>query len=123
MIMHLLPLGGGLLLNVIHVPIPFIGLFITLFLPFVGGVVAPFVFWHVKKDESTYLNAVGKEVVNFQITAALIGVVDVILCGVCIGFPLLYATRIAVAVLVILAAVAANRGEFYRYPYILRLIK
>lgn len=108
MVMHLLPLSG---LVLVWTHIPFL------------NVIAPLVLWLVKKDTSPYLDAVGKEVINFQITVGIAGIVGFLLCFVCIGIPLLIALAIAMVVLIVLAAIDANKGKFYRYPYILRLIK
>ncbi len=45
------------------------------------------------------------------------------LCFVLIGIPLLAGLYIANVVFVIVAAMRANDGLPYRYPYILRLVK
>ena len=65
----------------------------------------------------------GKEAVNAQISVTLYGIGAVILCFLLIGFPLVAGLYVANFVLVIVAAIAANDGKAYRYPFILRLVK
>lgn len=86
-------------------------------------IIAPLVIWLLKRDTSAFVDDQGKEAVNAQISVTIYGFVAGVLCVVLIGFPLLIGLWIADLVLVIIAAVAANEGRAYRYPFILRLIK
>ena len=86
-------------------------------------IIVPLVIWLVKKDSSAFLDDQGKEAVNAQISFTIYMFVAAVLCLILIGFVLLVALWIADIVLVIVAAIAANEGKAYRYPYILRLIK
>lgn len=52
-----------------------------------GNIIAPLILWLLKKEDHPYLNAQGKEVLNFQITLSLAGLV--------IGLLLLVITGIA----------------------------
>lgn len=90
-----------------------------LFTNFVG----PLVLWLIKKDESKFVDNQGKEALNFQITLAIGWVIAGVLSFACIGLILLPAIGIANIVFSIIAAVAANKGETYRYPVCLRLVK
>lgn len=85
--------------------------------------IGPLVVWLIKKDTMPFVNDQGKEALNFHIT--LIITLLVLSPTICIGigFFLLPAIGIAALVLVIIAAVKANGGEAYRYPFTLRLIK
>lgn len=99
--MHLLPLSGLLLAKI----------------PFVG-IIAPLVLWLIKKDQSPYLDAVGKEVLNFQINLNVLVLVGILMCvvpGIIIA--------IAGLVMIVIAAVKTQGGEFYRFPWIIRVIK
>ena len=102
LVMHLLQLSGILLAKI----------------PFVG-IVAPLILWLVKRNESPYLDAVGKEVINFQINlgvAVFVGLLACIVPGIIIG--------IGGLVLVVIAAMKTNEGgPIYRYPWIYRVIK
>jgi uncharacterized Tic20 family protein len=66
----------------------------------------------------------GKEALNFQITALIACLICIPLNFVfCLGAILILAIQIARIVLGIIATMAANRGEAYRYPLTVRLIK
>lgn len=95
------------------------------------GFVAGLVVYLIYKDRSHYLKEQGAEAFNFQITV-LIGIV----AGSIITFVLALVTGgllafvnlgflawVAGLVLAIVAGLAANRHENYRYPFALRLLK
>ena len=82
-----------------------------------GNVVGPLIIYLIKKDEFEFVNDQGKEVLNFQITWSLILLVSAILIFVGIGILLLVGFGIAWFVLVIVGTVAANNGQYYRYPF------
>lgn len=90
-----------------------------LFTNFIG----PLVLWLIKKDEDKFVDSQGKEALNFQITVILASLVSGILSAICIGVVLAIAVGICDIVFCILASVAASKGEDYRYPVCLRLIK
>lgn len=91
-------------------------------IPF-GNIIGPLVVWLIKKDEMPFVDDQGKESLNFQITVIIAVFVCFLLMFILIGFLLLPIVGIAALVLIILAAVKANQGEAYRYPFALRLIK
>ncbi|ODU45622.1 MAG: orotate phosphoribosyltransferase [Lysobacteraceae bacterium SCN 69-123] len=88
-----------------------------------GNLLGPLIVWLVKKDTMPFVADQGKEALNFNITVFIAAFVSGILTLVLIGFLLLIVVGIAWLVLTILAALAANKGETYRYPFTLRLIK
>jgi len=92
----------------------------------VVGFLAPLVIWLIKRTESPYVDHHGKEALNFQITVLLAATaLSVVMCIPLVGLvaiPLLFALGIANIVFSILAAVKANDGELYRYPFTLRLV-
>ncbi len=67
------------------------------------------------KDQST-------EALNFQITATL-GYLVALVILLIIPIPLHLLVWIGVIVFAVLGALAANKGETYRYPFALRLVK
>lgn len=91
----------------------------------VPGIIVAVIFWQVKKGESAFLDDHGREAVNFWISVLLyslviIPLVAVLSCG--LG-ALLYIPMFIIALIaVIQATMAANRGEFYRYPMTIRLV-
>lgn len=106
--MHLLPLAGMLLMS-FSIPL--------------RNIVAPLILWLIKKDQSPYLDAHGKEVLNFQINVGVLSLVCFVLFVICIGVPMLFALYITALVLMVMAAIQVSEGKFYRYPWIYRVIK
>ena len=91
-------------------------------IPF-AGIIVPLILWQMKKDESEYIDYHGKESVNFQLTMAIAFIICFILSFVLIGIPMLIALAIYFLVIVIIAAIKANDGVHYQYPFSFRLIK
>lgn len=78
--------------------------------------------WLLKKDESPYISEQAREALNFQITLLIAYLIAGVLVFVLIGFLLFFLVWLANIVFSIMAAVAASKGENYRYPISLRLI-
>src|SRR5450759_2309110 len=91
--------------------------------PIIIGFVAPLVIWLIYKDRGRYVADQAKEALNFQITVTIAATISSILIFAIIGLVLLPIVLIAALVLMIMAAIAANKGEAYRYPVSLRLVK
>lgn len=87
--------------------------------------IVPLIVWLVNKDkpEKAFLNEHSKEALNFQITLLIAYFVSGILMMVLIGFLTYAVAWIGCIVFSVLAGLAANKGESYRYPISLRLIK
>lgn len=92
------------------------------FIPF-GNLVAPLVLWQMKKNESAYVDYHGKEALNFQLSLLLYGLIAAILVLVVIGFVLVWVLIIYSVIIVIIAGIKANEGEYYKYPLNIRFIK
>jgi uncharacterized Tic20 family protein len=91
--------------------------------PFVGVVLGPLILWLIKGKEHPFIDACGRESLNFQISMLIYSaILSVTLC-IGIGFVLLPALWALDAILVLVAAVKANGGVVYRYPASLRLIR
>ncbi|MGS2641634.1 DUF4870 domain-containing protein [Streptosporangium sp. LJ11] len=84
--------------------------------------VGPLVLYLAKKDESPYVRDQAAEALNFQLTVLIVYFVSWILAFVLIGFVLMFFLWVASIVMAIVAAVAANRGERYRYPMNIRFV-
>ena len=85
--------------------------------------IVPLVIWLSQRDRSAFVGDHAKEALNFQISLfiwAAIGGLLVLLCG--LGLIVLFAIPIVMIVGCILAAIAGNRGQYYRYPATFRLI-
>ena len=89
----------------------------------VSGFIGALIIWLIKKDQSEFVSDQGKEALNFQITMLIAFMVSWILMFVLIGLLLMPLLLIANLVFCILAGVAASKGERYRYPFALRLVK
>lgn len=94
-----------------------------------GWFLGPLIIWLVKKDTMPFVNDQAKEALNFNITIAIVFIILTILSvatlgiGLVIALPLMFIIGIAALVLIIMAAMKANEGKVYRYPFALRLIK
>jgi uncharacterized Tic20 family protein len=97
------------------------------------GFVVPLIIWLVKKDQSRFVDDQAKEALNFQVsvliaTALLVSVGGVIALvtlglGAFLVAPAGLALAIYAVVMPIVAAIRSNKGELYRYPLTLRLIR
>jgi uncharacterized Tic20 family protein len=94
-----------------------------------GGIllsfVAPLIVWAMYKDRDEFLKDQSTEALNFQISVLIAYVAALILAGVTLGLLSLLPMLVWVANLIfcIIGGMAANRGERYRYPIALRLVK
>lgn len=96
--------------------------FLGCLIPF-GSLIGPLLVWQLKKDADPFIDDQGKEALNFQISVALAGLVCVLLMVVIIGFLLIWVVIIGAVILMIIAAIKANEGQAYRYPFCWRIIK
>ncbi|SFW81508.1 DUF4870 domain-containing protein [Chitinophaga sancti] len=120
-----------------------IGMTIGWFSP-VGNIIAVLILWLIKRDQSSLLNAMGKEALNFQITMSiLVLIVNFIffILSAMWTFSTFFWTSyssgfhfsafkgrnnivfIINLIFSIIAAVRANNGELYRYPFSWRIVK
>ena len=114
MFAHLSALAGGLLTSAI------------------GGwgfFLGPLVIWLMKKDTMPFVADQAKEALNFNITVSAVFLALLVLSlltlgiGFVITLPIMLIVGIAALVLIIMAAIKANNGIAYRYPFTVRLIK
>jgi uncharacterized protein len=88
------------------------------------AIVPTLIMWLVKRDKSPFVDDHGREAMNFQISllvyalAAL--VLSIVTCGA--GMVLYIPIYILGIVGMILASVAANKGQYYRYPMTIRFL-
>jgi len=91
-------------------------------LPF-GNILGPLVVWLAKRDQSTFVALHAKEALNFNITFLL----GALVCGLLLVFSIgiLFGAMLFVfwLVMTIIAALNANEGAAYRYPFTVRLVK
>ena len=95
----------------------------------IGFFVGPLVIWLMKKDTMPFVADQAKEALNFAITVSLAFLALLILTvmtlgiGAVLSIPLMLIVGVIALVLVIIAAIKANEGVAYRYPFALRLVK
>jgi len=87
--------------------------------PFAG--IAPLVLWLARRDTSPFDDDHGREVVNMSITGLILFGVAAVTAG--IGMILLVPWVIVSLIGVIRGAIAANNGEYFRYPMTFRFIQ
>ncbi len=75
------------------------------------------------KDDRQIINTHAKEALNFHITFMIAVVICGMLSVILIGFLLLPVVAIGAMILAIKAALRANEGELYEYPFCLRFVK
>lgn len=88
-------------------------------------VIPALIMWLIRRDRSPYLDDHGREAVNFQISLVLYAVIIIPIIGLltCAVGWLLYLPLYVLAIVgMIKAAIAANRGEYYRYPATIRFL-
>jgi len=93
-----------------------------LIVPF-GGIILPVVLWQTQKDKMPALDAHGKMVVNWMISALIYGAVSVVLMLVLVGFLTIFAVAILHIVFPIIGAIKANNGELWEYPLTIKFLK
>lgn len=88
-----------------------------------GNVIGPLIIWVIKKDEDAFVDATGKEVLNFQISMSIYALICTLLIMVFIGIILLPIVIIANIIYTIIAAIKANEGHIYEYPFSIKFFK
>lgn len=86
------------------------------------GVLGPAIIYFVKGQSSPFVRAHAVEAINFNLTVLIGIVVGVVLVFVIIGLVLLPVIGIFYLVCTIRGAMAASRGELYRYPLTIRFV-
>lgn len=88
-----------------------------------GHIGGPLVMWLIKKDSSPFVADQALEALNFQITFTIAMLISIVLIFVLVGILTTAVLGVAWLVLIVVAAVKANEGTRYRYPFTLRLVK
>ncbi|MBA3961047.1 MAG: DUF4870 domain-containing protein [Chthoniobacterales bacterium] len=93
------------------------------FIHFPGHIIPPLIVWLAKRHDSPEIDAHGKEALNFQISMLIYNAVALVFCLILVGFVFLAILWVLNAVFVIIAAIQASDGKFYRYPMTIRFIQ
>jgi uncharacterized Tic20 family protein len=93
----------------------------------VGGIVAGFlpalVGYLVLRDRGPFIRHHTATALNFQITLAIVLAIGIITSLAGIGLLVVLAAQILSIIFTIMAAVAANRGQFYSYPLTIPFVR
>lgn len=87
------------------------------------GFLGPLLIMLIKGPESPRVRSAAVESLNFEITYIISMLASVLLMFIVVGFITIFIFPIIWLVLRILASVAASRGEDYRYPINIRMVK
>lgn len=93
----------------------------------VGGIIfyflSPLLGYIILRDRSTFVRENSRNALNFQLTMLIAYVAGTILTIVFIGILVIIAAAVVNIIFSILAAVAANKGETYKYPLSIAFVK
>ncbi len=87
------------------------------------SIIGPIIVWLLKKDESAFVDANGKQAINFQLSIIIYSIGSAILLIIGIGLILLFAIGIFAFIMIVVASIKAANGEIFQYPLSLQLLK
>ena len=85
--------------------------------------IAPLIVWLIFRERSAFVDAEGKKALNFGILAVIVYIVGAVLAIIIIGVFISLAMFIVAVIFGIQAAIKNNKGESYKYPFTLNLVK
>ena len=88
-----------------------------------GSVIVPVILWMIWRDKDPYIDEMGREATNFQLSMVLYYIISFVLCFIIIGFFLITAAFIFHIAFIVIGSIQSSRGNHYRYPMIIRFIK
>jgi uncharacterized Tic20 family protein len=86
------------------------------------GLIGPLIIYLVNGEKDPYVRHHSSEALNFQLTLLIAYLVSAVLILVLIGLLMFLVVWVLAIVWGIQAAIAANRGEWYRYPVSIRFV-
>jgi uncharacterized protein len=89
----------------------------------ITGFLGPLILYLVLEDSKSFAKEHAREALNFQITLIIGFIVSGILALILIGILFMVVLGLLDLIFCILAAVAANNEQEYRYPFSIRFIK
>nr|WP_263314914.1 DUF4870 domain-containing protein [Mammaliicoccus sp. Marseille-Q6498] len=85
--------------------------------------VAPLIIWLIKRENSSFVDKIGKDFLNFYISYTIWSFIAGLLCIVLIGLLIIPILVILLIVFTIIGAVKAYNGETYLPPLSIRFFK
>jgi len=89
---------------------------------FFTALIGPLIIWLLKKDESSFIDYHGRQYLNFFISYTIYMTVSGILIILLIGLALIPVIGTAALIFTIIGAVKGYNGEYYRIPFIIRIL-
>jgi uncharacterized protein len=86
------------------------------------GFLGPLVVLFTEGSRSAFVRGHAVEALNFNLSVLIWAVISGILCFVLIGIPMLIGLGVLYLVTSIMGAMAASRGESFRYPLTIRFV-
>jgi len=90
---------------------------------FALGILGPIILMSTKGNESPYIRYHAVEALNMHLTLMIIILICFLTFFLILPILVIFAAEIAAVIYAIMAAMAANRGEAFRYPMIWRMVK
>ncbi len=87
------------------------------------GIVLPIILWQTQKEKMPVLDAHGKMVTNWMISATIYFFASFILMFVLIGFLTVFVVLLLTIIFPIIGGVKANNGEMWNYPLTIKFLK
>lgn len=88
-----------------------------------GNVIGPLIIWLYKRRAHEFVDAQGKESLNFQITMTILVLVAALLIYLRIGMIVIIVLATINILLVVIASIQSYRGIRYHYPFQIRFFK
>lgn len=88
-----------------------------------AGLIAPIIIWQIKKTELPEIDAHGKVVVNWLISAFIYAVISIALSLILIGIPLMFVLCVLSIAFPIIGGIKANEGQLWKYPLTIEIVK
>ena len=88
----------------------------------VTGFIGPLIIYLMNGEKDRFVRHHAAEALNFQLTLLIGYVISFVLIFIIIGIVLIPVLLVLGIVFPIIAAIAANRGEWYRYPISIRMV-
>ena len=96
---------------------------------FIFGLIGSFVVYLTGRGESGYVEDHAREAVNFQISLLIYTIIAGVLFVMTFGLAIIILIPLAIGmwflrlIAGIIACIAASKGEYYRYPLCIRLVR
>ncbi|QSX35569.1 DUF4870 domain-containing protein [Shewanella avicenniae] len=91
-------------------------------IPF-GNVLGPLIVYLMKREDSSFIEACGKNCLNFQISMLIYFAISAVLAFVLVGFVLLGLLGLLNLIVTVIAAIKASEGKVFHYPLAIRFLR